>query len=42
MWIPFANTEHAKLAKRALEVDREQNAEFVERTVEVEGEDLLM
>lgn len=40
--MPFAIPEHATMAKRALEVDREQNAEFVERTLEVEGDELIM
>jgi len=42
MRVPFANQEHATIAKRALEVDREQNAEFVERTITVEGDELIM
>jgi hypothetical protein len=42
MRVPFASEEHATTAKRALEVDREQNAEFVERTIEVQGDELIM
>jgi hypothetical protein len=42
MRVPFPDQGHAKTAKRALEVDREQNAEFVERSIEVEGDELVM
>lgn len=42
MRVPFVNEEHARLAKRALEVDREQNAEFVDRRLDVEGDELVM
>lgn len=40
--IPFLNAEHAVVAKRALDVDREVNAGLVERTTEVEGEVLVV
>lgn len=40
--VPFLSAEHASIAKRALEVDREQNADFVERTIETEGTDLIV
>lgn len=42
MRVPFITHDHAVLAKRALEVDREQNAEFVERSLVVEGDELVM
>lgn len=40
--VPFLSAEHASIAKRALEVDREQNADFVERTIETEGTELIV
>jgi hypothetical protein len=42
MRVPFANEAHADTAKRALEVDREQNADFVERKLVVKGDELVM
>ena len=38
MRVPFISSDHAQIAKRAVEVDREQNSEFVERELIVEGD----
>lgn len=40
--VPFLTPEHATIARRALDVDREQNASFVEREITVEGAELIM
>ncbi|BEI86589.1 hypothetical protein CcaverHIS002_0608760 [Cutaneotrichosporon cavernicola] len=40
--IPFLNGEHAAIAKRALDVDREVNMELVERETAVEGSVLVV
>lgn len=40
--IPFLNAEHAAVAKRALDVDREVNAGLVERVTELQGEVLVV
>ncbi|KAL1411498.1 hypothetical protein Q8F55_002459 [Vanrija albida] len=40
--IPFHTAQHAAHAKRALDVDREVNAGFVERTTKVEGDELVV
>ena len=42
MRIPFYTSEHAVAAKRALEVDKEQNAQFVHRTIEAQDSDLVV
>jgi len=42
MRIPFYTPAHALIAKRALEVDREQNGTFVERDLAVEGAELIV
>jgi hypothetical protein len=40
--IPFLTHEHAAIAKRSLEVDREQNSSFVRRTISVEADELVV
>lgn len=40
--IPFYNEEHARIAKRSLDVDREPNFELVERRTVVEGSVLVV
>ncbi|WVR04674.1 hypothetical protein IAU60_001685 [Kwoniella sp. DSM 27419] len=40
--IPFHIPEHAEIARRALDVDREQNGTFVHREMEVEGYELVV
>jgi len=40
--IPFAKEEHAVIARRAIQVDRELNAHLVERKMEVEGSILIV
>ncbi|WWD21526.1 hypothetical protein CI109_106012 [Kwoniella shandongensis] len=40
--VPFHSPEHARVAQRALEVDREQNGTFVSREIEVEGDVLVV
>ncbi len=42
MKVPFQSREYAIVAKRALEVDREQNRQFVDRSIGVEGENLVV
>lgn len=42
MRIPFLTHEHAAIAKRSLEVDREQNSAFVRRTISVEADELVV
>ncbi|GFZ47781.1 hypothetical protein JCM24511_05528 [Saitozyma sp. JCM 24511] len=42
MRIPFLTHEHAAIAKRSLEVDREQNSAFVRRTIAVEADELVV
>ncbi|WRT64725.1 uncharacterized protein IL334_001659 [Kwoniella shivajii] len=39
--IPFHTSEHAEIARKALEVDKEQNGVFVYRELSVEGEVLI-
>ncbi|WVQ69295.1 uncharacterized protein L199_007512 [Kwoniella botswanensis] len=39
--IPFYTPRHAQIAKQALEVDKEQNAVFVHRELDVEGDTLI-
>ncbi|WVW78411.1 hypothetical protein I302_100365 [Kwoniella bestiolae CBS 10118] len=39
--IPFHTPQHAQIAKQALEVDKEQNAVFVHRELEVQGDVLI-
>lgn len=40
--IPFFNAEHALIAKRSLDVDREVNMELVERETTLEGAVLVV
>lgn len=40
--IPFMNAQHAAIAKRSLDVDREPNLELVERRTAVEGDVLVV
>ncbi|CAK9782478.1 Pcc1-domain-containing protein [Cutaneotrichosporon oleaginosum] len=40
--IPFLTAEHAAMAKRALDVDREVNMDLVERVTSLEGEELVV
>jgi len=40
--IPFHTAHHAHVAKRSLDVDREQNATFVTRSTDVDGADLVI
>ncbi|ORY30374.1 transcription factor Pcc1-domain-containing protein [Naematelia encephala] len=40
--IPFYNPEHARTAMRALQVDREQNATFVQRSISTQEETLIV
>ncbi|KDQ14340.1 hypothetical protein BOTBODRAFT_110317 [Botryobasidium botryosum FD-172 SS1] len=39
--IPFLTAEHATIAKRVIDVDRELQPHVVKRTLEVEGETLV-
>lgn len=40
--IPFMNAQHAAIAKRSLDVDREPNLELVERRTAVDGDVLVV
>lgn len=40
--IPFHTSEHALIARRALDVDREQNGSLVRREMNVEGDVLIV
>ncbi|AFR97550.1 hypothetical protein J008_05498 [Cryptococcus neoformans] len=40
--IPFHTSEHAVIARRALDVDREQNGSLVRREMNVEGDILVV
>ncbi|RXK36303.1 hypothetical protein M231_06439 [Tremella mesenterica] len=40
--IPFYTSQHAQIAKKVLQVDKEQNAQLVERQLEVEGNILIV
>lgn len=40
--IPFFNPEHAAIAKRSLDVDREVNLGLVDRQTSLEGEVLVV
>ncbi|ORX33930.1 transcription factor Pcc1-domain-containing protein [Kockovaella imperatae] len=42
MRIPFLNHQHATIAKRALEVDKEQHPGLIHRTIEVENEAVVV
>ena len=39
--MPFANPEHALIAKQVIEVDAELNPSAVKRTLSVDGENLI-
>ncbi|TEB27006.1 transcription factor Pcc1 [Coprinellus micaceus] len=40
--VPFANPEHALIAKQVIEVDAELNPSAVKRTLSVDGENLIV
>jgi len=40
--IPFSSSDHATIAKRAIEVDRELQPQAVKRTIVVQGDDLIV
>jgi len=39
--VPFFSHEHALIAKKAIEVDKERQPKVVKRTLEVDGETLV-